>query len=314
MSDKPKRQVEETKDSRPKTAGTRGGRGPRNQDGPSQTQYKPHPETAGAKGRKDEGQTQKPEEDSKRDNRPRDKPQNKRNDQDVNSWKYKFHNREQKKYPKVVFTADTEIPALPPKESRLKQPSKEDFDAQMQQIDDKINEIREKKKQLQHQRTEIQQGGKMSGSQLTYKEAMNAKITENKKTKSEQSKLLESIRNINTQLESIEEQKRDLLKGMHKNYHNVDQVESEIADLEHRQKTYSHKSASDEAKLIREIEQLKASLPKAKQFSTLKPKADKLYAEKKVLLEQVKGYRARLDEQNAEIEKLRKEMETIKEN
>jgi hypothetical protein len=31
----------------------------------------------------------------------------------------------------------------------------------------------------------------MSGSQLTYKEAMNSKINENKKTRSEQSKILE---------------------------------------------------------------------------------------------------------------------------
>ena len=132
MSDKPKRQVEETKDSRPKTAGNRGGRGgrgPRNEDGETKPQYKPRPETANVKSRKEEGQPHKQDEETKRDNRPRDKNQNKRNDQDVNSWKYKFHNREQKKYPKVIFTAETEIPALPPKESRLKQPSKDDFDA-----------------------------------------------------------------------------------------------------------------------------------------------------------------------------------------
>ena len=87
-----------------------------------------------------------------------------------------------------------------------------------------------------------------------------------------------------------------------------------IRELEHKQKTFSHKSAADETKLIREIEQLKASLPKAQKLSTLKPQADKLYASKKALLEQVKGFRVILDEQNAEIEKLRKEMETIKEN
>lgn len=101
---------------------------------------------------------------------------------------------------------------------------------------------------------------------------------------------------------------------MHKQHHNVNDVQAAIDELDMKQKTYSHKSASDEAKIIKEIEQLKASLPKAKQFSTLKPKADKLYAEKKVLLEQVKGFRASLDSQQAEIEKLRKEMETIKEN
>lgn len=91
-------------------------------------------------------------------------------------------------------------------------------------------------------------------------------------------------------------------------------MQAAINELENKHKTYSHKSASEESKMIKEIETLKASLPKAKHFSTLKPKADKLYAEKKVLLEQVKGFKSSLDAQNEEIEKLRKEMETIKEN
>lgn len=41
----------------------------------------------------------------------------------------------------------------------------------------------------------------MTGSQLTWKEAMNTKINDNKKTKLEKGKLLESVRNINGQLE-----------------------------------------------------------------------------------------------------------------
>lgn len=53
---------------------------------------------------------------------------------------------------------------------------------------------------------------------------MNTKINENKKTKSENGKLMESIRNINSQLEQIEEEKRTLLKQMHKQYQHVDQV------------------------------------------------------------------------------------------
>lgn len=154
----------------------------------------------------------------------------------------------------------------------------------------------------------------MSGSQLTYKEAMNGKITENKKTRSDQAKLLAQIREINAQLEAIEEEKRTLLKSMNKQYQSADQVAQAIIELENKHKTYSHKSASEESKMIKEIELLKASLPKAKQFSLLKPKQDKLYAEKKGLLEQVRAFKTQLDAQNLEIEKLRKEMEVIKES
>jgi hypothetical protein len=76
MSDKPKRQVEETKDSRPKTPSNRGGcgkRGPRNEDGKTKPQYKPRSETANVKVRKEEGQPHKQDEEIKRDNRPREK-------------------------------------------------------------------------------------------------------------------------------------------------------------------------------------------------------------------------------------------------
>ena len=77
------------------------------------------------------------DEEGKRDNRPRNTAA-KRNERDVNSWMYKFHNRDPKKYEKIVFTAETEIPALPAKDSRLKQPSKEQFDLEMAKLDGKI--------------------------------------------------------------------------------------------------------------------------------------------------------------------------------
>jgi len=35
---------------------------------------------------------------------------------------------ERPKWEKINFTADTEIPALPSKEQRIKEPSKKDFD------------------------------------------------------------------------------------------------------------------------------------------------------------------------------------------
>ena len=71
----------------------------------------------------------------------------------------------------------------------------------MSMLDEKINAMRNDKRKLQEKKTEIQQGGKIKGSQLTFKEAMNQKINENKKTKSEQGKLLSGVREINGQLE-----------------------------------------------------------------------------------------------------------------
>jgi|SanBayMetagenome_1026888.scaffolds.fasta_scaffold307030_2 hypothetical protein len=41
---------------------------------------------------------------------------------------------------------------------------------------------------------------------------------------------------------------------MHKQYNTVAEVQEAIDTLEHKQKTTSHKSASEESKLIKEIE------------------------------------------------------------
>lgn len=125
--------------------------------------------------------------------------------------------------------------------------------------------------------------------------------------------MLDAIRLITEQLGGIEDEKRELMKTMHKDHHSVKDVQEAIQELDHRQKTSTHKSATDEEKIIKELEMLKRSLPKAKLFSGLKPKADKLYAEKKAKLEEVKGVRTIVDAQNLEIEKLRAEMEVIKE-
>jgi len=180
MSDK-KAVAEETKDARPQTAdgarGGRGGRGGRGRGGKKEDDRdKRRPETARA-GKQD---AKEGEDGQKRDNKgPRDGKNKRQIEQDVNSWKYKFHNREQVKYEKIKFTAETEIPALPAKDARLKNPTKEEFDLSMKKLDDEINEIREKRKVLQQKRSDIHNGGKMTGSQLNYRDAMMAKIKEN---------------------------------------------------------------------------------------------------------------------------------------
>ena len=116
MTDKPqKNREEETKEPRteyrPKTAG-----GNKNQGKPQGNQnqnQKPRPETAAPKQRNANNANTEDQND-KRDKRQggqggnqANKNANKRTDQDVNSWKYKFHNREPKKYDKIVFTDAT---------------------------------------------------------------------------------------------------------------------------------------------------------------------------------------------------------------
>lgn len=68
--------------------------------------------------------------------------------QDKNSWIYKYHNMERPQWEKIVFTVDTEIPDLPAKKDLLKEPTKTDFDRDMQAQDAQISEKRRQKDNL----------------------------------------------------------------------------------------------------------------------------------------------------------------------
>lgn len=114
-------------------------------------------------------------------------------------------------------------------------------------------------------------------------------------------------------LDALDQEKRALLKVMHKDYHGVDEVKDAIKHLEYEQKTTSFKSAVDENKLIKEIETLKASVPKAERFSEIRPKVKEYNDKKKKIWEQLKEQRAIAGKHEVEIEGYRKEMEAQKE-
>ena len=76
------------------------------------------------------------------------------------------------KWEKINFTAETEIPELPSKEERVKQPSKEQLEADMSAFDKQIDVVRENQKTLRAKRREVIDGGKIKGSNVTYREAL----------------------------------------------------------------------------------------------------------------------------------------------
>jgi len=90
--------------------------------------------------------------------------------------------------------------------------------------------------------------------------------------------------------------------------HTVEDVNNEIKDLEYRMTTSSI-SAAEETRTIKELKQLKESIPKAKRFSEIEPSIKALKAEKNKLWAEVKKIRGEEDKLNAEMEKIRKELE-----
>jgi hypothetical protein len=84
------------------------------------------------------------------------------------------------KYESIDVTLETEVPALPAKEDILKQPSKDVFDEQMAALDNQIKHLREQKEDLFNKKRETIEGGKIQGSNMTFKEGLTAKINESK--------------------------------------------------------------------------------------------------------------------------------------
>lgn len=95
---------------------------------------------------------------------------------------------------------------------------------------------------------------------------------------------------------------------MHSRCHTVEDVTSEIKNSE-RLLTTTSMNAQAEAKLIKEIDVLKNSVPKARRFSEIEPEIKDLKAQKNKIWNEIKGFKGQEEELNKEIESIRKEME-----
>lgn len=103
-----------------------------------------------------------------------------------------------------------------------------------------IQEKRDKLFDLRKKRREIIDGGKMSGSNMTQREALSKKVGELKQVNQVKRKINEELKQISDQINTLETEKRMLQKDMHKQYHTVEDVQEGIRDLEYRLKVQSN--------------------------------------------------------------------------
>lgn len=135
---------------------------------------------------------------------------------------------------KIEVTIDSELPALPTKDQMLKQPSKEAFDAKMAECDQKIQKLRNEQKGLHTKRREVIDGGKMSGSNQTYREALTGKINELRTVNKKKRDLQDAMKVCSEQLDAIEHEKTQLRKTMHADYLTAESVGEAINRLEYK--------------------------------------------------------------------------------
>ena len=72
------------------------------------------------------------------------KKQYHKQEQDENSFYFKYYYGPRPKYTRVAVTKDTEIPAILPKDQRKKRPDQVAFDKVLQQLDLQSEELRNK--------------------------------------------------------------------------------------------------------------------------------------------------------------------------
>jgi len=77
------------------------------------------------------------------------------------------------------------------------------------------------------------------------------------------------MKDINDKIDVLEQENSTIKKSLVGNYRTEEEVKEAVKELEYRHKTGAFKSLNEENQLIKHIDAVKASLPKAKRFSEL---------------------------------------------
>jgi len=115
-------------------------------------------------------------------------------------------------------------------------------------------------------------------------------------------------------MDLLDGQKRELQKNFKGgDYSTEEQIREAIRQLEFKRMNTQFRSSTEENKLIKEMDILKASIPNAHKLNLIKPKVAELKNQKDEIYTELKEVKKDLAVREAEIEGLRKEMEVIKE-
>ena len=116
-----------------------------------------------------------------------------------------------------------------------------------------------------------------AGGDKTRRGELSEKINEAKQIKAAKRRANDGMRDLVSQIDAFETEKRQLQKFMAHNCNTVEAVNQEIKDAERRLTTTSMK-ASEEGKLIKEIETLKNSIPKVERYEQIDPQTKAMKA------------------------------------
>ena len=103
------------------------------------------------------------------------------------------------------------------KSLRKKEPSKDEYEKKMKELDNKIMQIREHINTLSLKKKEAREGGKVKGTTISYKEFLNQKIEEIRGLRDQKRDLYNQKNAIIEQIKVIELEREQILKTLPSN-------------------------------------------------------------------------------------------------
>ena len=192
-------------------------------------------------------------EESKEGNNQRRGGPREKKDLDENSAYYKYFYGERLRYQREPVTLETVIEENIARDQRKKQPNKEQFNKEMAAFDKVIESHRQEIRKVGGSKKDIIEGGKVGGTQMTYKDYLKTKIDAVKEVKDRKRKINEQLNEFNSKLETFEEQKKELKRFMLKEYPTPESIVKGITDLKKRYETTTL-SKQDENRVLKDLE------------------------------------------------------------
>ena len=159
---------------------------------------------------------------------------------------------------------------MPSKDELLKEPSKNQYENDLNGIDKKINEKKKEREDIIKKKKTAREGGVTQSGNITVFEQLKLHNQELNKIKDVKNDLGKKLKGYHNEMDSIRAEKSNLLKQMHPQHTTVEQVKQGIKELEYQMTTRTL-NATQEAKMIREISNLKKSIPSAERLAELDP-------------------------------------------
>ena len=171
----------------------------------------------------------------------------------------------------------------------------------MKELDTQAVKWREQCEENRYKRQQVYDGGKVDGSNVTYREVLTKDIEEIKKIKNQRKTQIDRVKELNNRQRELDGEKSAILRSCPRNYQNEKDLQAAIKEKQTKYET-SSMSNKDEKNLLKDIDTLKRALPEIMKLSVIEPELQKIREEKKVLSSQLDNVKRIIDDKEDKIQ------------